>query len=165
MEFDMSELITPSSKSIADLNAQYWPDRDFDAEQEASARLRRETLADIAALFSAFLDLHSISLTGGTPSFNDGDPCYHGQNDPHLNGRDEWSYREDDEDDDEETEDEDEESPSARLSKEDFASIAHVLAGMADELEEIFTTNWKLIFRRTEDGSVEFTHEEYDCGY
>lgn len=187
----MSELITPSEKTVEALKKQYC-ERDLDAEREARDRLRRETLADIGALFSAFPDLNSISICGYTPGWNDGDPCRHSQLDPYLNGYNLWGRDGDDEDWDEEEEDwgeeeKDEDSEnsflleienireerdrnrenknaSTRLSDNDFEVITSVIAGMADVLEKIFDTNWKLVFQRTENG-VEFKEDRYDCGH
>jgi hypothetical protein len=160
----VSELITPSAKTAKMLAAYYWPERDLDAEREAANRLRRETLADIGALFSAFPELNSISVSGYTPGWNDGDPCHHSQLDPYLNGRN-IDDDEDDDDEDDDNEDDDEgERSSTRLSDKDFEAISHIIEGMSDVLEEIFSTNWTLIFRRTQNG-IEFNRYDYDCGH
>jgi hypothetical protein len=171
----VSELITPSAKTAKMLAAYYRPEQDLQAEIEAANRLRRETLADIGALFSAFPDLNSISVSGYTPGWNDGDPCHHSQPDPYLNGENVWERDGDDEDEgwgdeeeDEREEDEREEDEDARsstrLSDKDFEAITHILEGMSDVLEKIFGTNWKLIFRRTQNG-IEFNRYNYDCGH
>jgi len=163
------ELITPSEKTAKMLAAYYWPEQDLQAEIEAANRLRRETLADIGALFSAFPELNSISVSGYTPGWNDGDPCHHSQLDPYLNGENVWERDGDDEDEGWEDEDEDEdddegERSSARLSDKDFKAIAYILDGMSEVLEEIFSTDWTLIFRRTQNG-IEFNRYDYDCGH
>jgi hypothetical protein len=103
-------------------------------------------------------------VSGYTPGWNDGDPCHHSQLDPYLNGRNiDDDEDDDDEDDDEENDDEGERS-SARLSDKDFKAIAYILDGMSEVLEEIFSTDWTLIFRRTQNG-IEFNRYDYDCGH
>lgn len=84
-----------------------------------------------------------------------GDPCTHGQNDAHVNGRGEY-----DDETDEELSEECEE-----LSEEDAYRVRSVIAGLETAFELIFGTDWKVTFKREQDGSISWKREYYDCGY
>jgi hypothetical protein len=114
-------------------------------------RRRNEALqGDLAALFDAFPALDSVVLRGYTPGFNDGDPCYHHDCEPIVNGDDPDDY--------------DAEESKSNLSEADTKAVYEILGMMQDAVRDIYDTNFEVTVTRTPDG-VTINQDHYDCGY
>lgn len=116
-------------------------------------------------LFAEHKNLDMVLVYGYTPGFNDGDPCTHTQystldGDEINDTVDLWDMLEVED----ETGDELEEINS-KLSREESQKIEYKIDAVDDLLERIYDTNFYLFAIRKEDGSVELTTGDYDCGY
>lgn len=109
-------------------------------------------------LFAEIPNLQKITITGYTPSFNDGDPCYHSQYQS-INGVG------DDDDYDEDGENSPKES-FLELTDEERELINGVLATLYRPIKQKYDTNFKLHLNRSdnEDGYT-LQYEDYYCGY
>lgn len=161
--------ISPSSLTLAEIEARFLPDPNLDRSAAAEAeRIRKTAVAAevysiLARLITDLPGVTSIEVCGYTPSFNDGDPCKHCQMDPNVNGvdSDEYGNR----------------SYYSRLGQEvssyspdmvddhTYGRIRAITYGMVDMFEDAFDTDFGVTVSRDADGN--FTHrvDHYDCGY
>jgi hypothetical protein len=131
-----------------------------DAAEAAFEQARQNWLVEsIGRLFGFIPGLMEISVTGYTPGFNDGDPCYHHQCEAVING---IGREDEDEDEDEDEESEDAEYPI--LTEEEIDIVSSEMYRLSPLLEAVFGTDWKITIRREDDG-ISWKKEEYDCGY
>jgi len=145
------------------------------------------------SFFEKFPHIPAVCMQGYTPSFNDGDPCEHGQvecvserwveeieYDPETWGdiknsairailEAEYGAPESD----------DQEIPQSvypewgtperevfdRLEYEKYGEARELLSGLSDVFESAFGTNWTVNVTRNSDGTVNVDREYYDCGY
>jgi hypothetical protein len=152
------ETIAPSGATLADLDAKYVDHRTRAEREAAEAAAKKAVLGDLAALLLATPGLREIGLTGTTPSFNDGDPCYHSQSE-YLNGRDPYgsTFPDDEEDEDEEGTRE----TGTGLPEEVQDATIGLLSAMAGELEAAFGTGWKIKVWKDGD-AVKFSCDDHD---
>lgn len=115
---------------------------------EARQLLQEGLISDFAALFDVYPEIKTLQLRGYTPSWNDGDLCYHTQRTPEING---FSWSSDP-------------IEPRRVSKETETAVRSYTNSESENLEEVFGTNWQLDFTRMEDGSIEFKKSDYNCG-
>lgn len=110
-------------------------------------------------LFSSTSALDVVFIYGYTPGFNDGDPCYHRQyvevGSDEVNERIEEYLDILDED----------ESYNDNLSSDEADEIVSSIDELSDLFEQIYDTDFYVIARRAEDGSIEIHIGDYDCGY
>lgn len=118
---------------------------------EARKLLQEGLASDFAALFDVYPKIRTLQLSGYTPIWNDGDPCFHSQEDPIINGFRMWTSRDGE--------------PPGRVSQTTENQVRSYTESEAENLEAAFGTNWCLNFTRTADGFVEFELSEYDCGH
>lgn len=116
-------------------------------------------------LFADHKDLDVVLVYGYTPGFNDGDPCTHTQYSM-LDGNeindivdlyDVLNIEEDEGDELEEI--------NAKLSSDKYRTIESKIDGIDDLLERVYYTNFYVLARRLEDGTVELSIGDYECGY
>ncbi len=109
---------------------------------------------ELATALASVPGLRTVSFTSGTPSFNDGDPCYR-RTDVTVNDDDgEIEYPDD----------------YPVLSDASVTAIAELVANFEDgfiaEHDDNFALKWTVIpGDLLEPAKVEFTHGEYDIGY
>jgi len=153
----------------------------YEQQKEVSAKLAE----DLKQLFVDVPSLEKIVIKAYTPGFNDGDPCTHNQCDPcfYIKNSD-WitSLAKEDEEEEDDDEDEDYEddwqldsllgkysSKKNKIPSDVAAKLKHVdslLIGAEDLFQEMFGTNWELIFTlNAKKKQVEVEHNEYDCGH
>lgn len=116
-------------------------------------------------LFADHKDLEMVLVYGYTPSFNDGDACTHTQ----------FSMLDGDEINDtvdlydllniEEDEGDELEEINSKLSREESQKIEHKIDGIDDLLERVYYTDFYVFVRRLEDGTIDLTIGDYECGY
>ena len=156
----------------------------YEQQKEVSAKLAE----DLKQLFVDVPNLEKIVIKAYTPGFNDGDPCTHNQREPgfYIKNSDWIAGQAKDEDSSEEDEDEDDDdyyeenwyldsligkysSKKNKISSDVASKLKHVeslLIGAEDLFQEMFGTNWELIFtlnKKTQ--QIEVDHNEYDCGH
>ncbi|WNV47286.1 hypothetical protein ENKO_177 [Klebsiella phage fENko-Kae01] len=110
-------------------------------------------------LFNKYPNLDMVFIYGYTPGFNDGEPCYHIQY--NIIDSDEiqdyvYDYI-DDLDEDIEI--------NHKISNEQSREIDKEIDSIDGLLEEEYGTDWYILVKRNEDGSVELQDGDYDCGY
>lgn len=144
----------------------------YEEQKVVSAKLSSE----LTQLFLDVPDLEKIIVRGYTPGFNDGDPCYHSQYEPnYIIKNDEWIKCSEDNDDDCYDEDDTECTTLGFLADNmsipnDVVVKLEVVDGLlnsADDLfEEMFGTNWELVFTLNEKtNEIEVDHSSYHCDY
>lgn len=128
-------------------------------------------------LFEEFSDLNVVMIQGSTPSFNDGEPCYHSQDvftGSYWTSYSEYKYYDftDYEYYDEFGVGEDDEGNinaedhiNNKVPNDVLKEIKSQLNNMDDIFQDIYDTNFLITIKREEDGSVSVTEDEYDCGY
>lgn len=102
-------------------------------------------------VFNLIPDLYAISWTQGTPSFNDGDPCYFSVDEI-------FAYK---------SNDNYEEDSAWDIPEDQSKSLDDLVRafGQNEELLEIIYGNGsKIVIKRTETG-IETEVEDWDCGY
>lgn len=110
-------------------------------------------------LFTKYKNLDVVFIYGYTPGFNDGDPCYHRQ------------YVEVDSEEITERVEEyldllDEEVEyNSNLTGDEISDITDSVDDLEDLFEHIYDTDYYIIARKEEDGSITIDNGEYDCGY
>lgn len=112
-------------------------------------------------LFTQYKNLDVLFIYGYTPSFNDGDPCYHRQYVEVESGdiTDRVDEYLDLLDEDEEVE------YNVNLTYDETVSITDSVDELEDLFERIYDTGYYIIARREEDGSIDIVNGDYDCGY
>ena len=138
--------------------------------EEVNAELNKQIKENgggfINTLFQEIFDQHDglnvVAILGYTPSFNDGDPCSHnsfiytGDNNDFVDEIGSF----------EETFEYDEENEEHLNSKcTTLAEAYNQVSAYEEIIERIYGTNFQLIVTRNEDGSVDVSEDEYDCGY
>lgn len=127
-------------------------------------------LNDVVALLLNELNLPGIFLYGWTPGFNDGEPCEHsmeiGDAYEHGDGtlEAEGTHGADFAGDDDS---ELAEQVCIELSKSQFGqqAVAALFEPLEDALYSAFGTDWFLIWKKLDDGSVELIRGNYDIGH
>lgn len=139
----------------------------------------------IAAAFKVSSDIKAILINGYTPGFNDGDPCTHSQYSvidgneltDNISDNEELvafilGYKNSDEMYDALEElDQEPEDALSNLGLPEFkyevsGEVNSILDGMADVLEEVMGTDWRILAVLQDDGTVKTVVDEYyDCGY
>jgi|SRR6478609_2323147 len=119
-------------------------------------------------LFAENKDLDMVLVYGYTPGFNDGEPCTHSQysnfDGEEINGTvDLWDIVDIDEDEDDW--EEALENINSKLSRDNMQKIEYAIDKIDDLLERVYDTNFYILARRIEDGTIVLTVGEYDCGY
>lgn len=147
-----------------------------DAENSA-----KQYLPDV---FKEFFDKHKgmrkIRFVGYTPSFNDGDPCYHSSDFAvGLYSRQPKTYRESgfyiESDDysedceffDLELDDDDDKIVSFANDgfKGDVEAMGQDMQSIEQIVELLYNTDYDVRVTLEDDGSIEVDHDGYDCGY
>lgn len=108
-------------------------------------------LADYVGTLGLSDKVTAFRLTGTTPSWNDGDPCYHSQS---IYVRSEGTDPEDEEWDEE---------GLGEYKSADYEIGEHIR--QLSILEMVFGTGWEIIFRKGEDGKWSCKKDHYDCDY
>lgn len=161
--------------------------------KEAQRELRKRLEADGEKLlkesFKELFDKHQglkvFAFIGSTPSFNDGEPCEH-SGDSYIGEYYEFktgtygSYWTNDWDNKEqltelfvENSDEFEEDDSADavqpiLVNRNCTTLKEAgsdVQDFEDAIEMVYGTNYQVIVRLEDDGTVSIEHDDYDCGY
>lgn len=137
-------------------------------------------------IFNKHQGLKVFAFLGSTPSFNDGEPCTH-SSETYIGGefyykQASWgNYWQNDWDDRElltevfleNYEDIDESEPPSEgntplLVNRECKTLSQAFKDIQEfeeAVEMVYGTNYLIIVRLEEDGSVSIDHEEYDCGY
>lgn len=120
------------------------------------------------ALFAEHEKLDMVLVYGYTPSFNDGDPCSHSQysifvGDEINDTVDLWDLLEIDVDD--EDNEDSLENINSKLSSTEAQKIERKIDAIDDLLERVYDTDFYVLARRLEDGTIDIDFGDYDCGY
>ena len=125
----------------------------------------------IESLFTKFTALDAFLIVGYTPSFNDGDACTHSQYvvfdgseiSDHIDLLDYFTVPDDCEDEDEFFEEKFEEL-NAKLGDADQL-ISKLVSEVEDLFERVHHTDFLIFAIREEDGTINISVEDHNCGY
>lgn len=136
----------------------------WQAQLEAEIERRRLEIAvgTMAVLAHAIVDtpkLDSIVVRGSTPAWNDGEACVHHQDEAYLNGFDSYGCAQSTFDLEGKAR---EWTPDEEKA---FAAVSSIVQGLEDILRGMFDTNWAILVKRLDDGTVGWQKVCYDCGY
>lgn len=151
--------VTPSELSLDDVE-KYQAHIDEEMEK-LKTKLQESVLGLLARAVLDTPGLNSIIVYGYTPRFNDGDPCYHSQSGPYLNGFDRYGDRSVDSDEDESQNKE----WGYGVENAAFDRVARLVNNLSEGLQLLFDTDWALHIKRLEDGTVGWETCPYDCGH
>lgn len=125
----------------------------------------------IEELFQGVFDenkgLQFVMIRGSTPSFNDGEPCYHSQ-ETFLGCKTkygDYDFSDYSLEEDFEFEDTDEGVVHLNSSCETLDKVYSSITVYDEIIERIYDTNFELRVSLDETGKVVVDHEYYDCGY
>lgn len=108
-------------------------------------------LGHMQTAFDEIPELQTLLVRGYTMGFNDGEPCYHSQMEPVINGFDTDTGEEEDEN-------------VVPLSSKDTDLIIGLCRLLTDTFELAFETNFAITFARN-GNKVKMDQDSYDCGY
>lgn len=144
---------------------------------ELNKQIKENGKSFIQQLFQDVFDKHEglniVGIVGWTMGFNDGEACYHQQYT--YTGEMFESWRKDgvfhpdfqDESGDFAEDFEYDEDDNTHLNSS-CATLAEAKAEIEkynEIIERVFDTNFRIIAKRLEDGSVEVSQDFYECGY
>lgn len=143
--------------------------------EEINAELNKQIQENgnkfIEELFQGVFDenkgLQFVMIRGSTPSFNDGEPCYHSQ-ETFVGSKNTYGYYDfSDYSLEEEFEFEDTNDGEGHLNSgcQTLDKAYSSITAYDEIIERIYDTNFELRVSLDETGKVVVNHEEYDCGY
>jgi|AGFS01.1.fsa_nt_gi hypothetical protein len=115
-------------------------------------------------IFAQYEDLDMVFVYAYTPSFNDGDPCYHIQH-VAIESGEIMDFVEEYLEDDADEEEIEEREINANISNQQRREIEDAIDGIEGLLEEQNGTDWYVFAKREVDGTISIQDGDYECGY